>query len=162
MAHKRSQESLQRREARKIVQTFAFQDFKLAESINRLTPEQIADQMAVLFPEGVTYSFAARYDRGEVLTDSRGQGSIQRWASHAPNVEDKRQCDMFHGPKLRLVARNAIFTIQTMNKKRKRGWYDETKKQKMGKRSNHLRCKQRFDCGWVDKCPVTHWFLFLN
>jgi hypothetical protein len=79
--HTRSVEAqerrLQRREARKIVQKFAFQDFLVAESINRLTPEQIADKMATLFPDGVVYNFAVRYERGEVLTDSRGRGSIQ-------------------------------------------------------------------------------------
>jgi hypothetical protein len=69
---------LQRREARKIVQKFAFQDFLVAETINRLSAEQIADQMAMLFPEGVIYNFAVRYERGEVLTDSRGRGTIQQ------------------------------------------------------------------------------------
>jgi len=76
--HEPSQASKQRREARKIVQRFAFQDFKLAETINKLTPEQIADQLALIFPEGVIYNFAVRYDRGEVLTDARERGTIQQ------------------------------------------------------------------------------------
>jgi len=79
--HTRSPEAqerrLQRREAKRIVQRFAFQDVKISESINMLTPERLAAELGLMFPEGVTYSFAARYDQGEVLTDSRGRGSIQ-------------------------------------------------------------------------------------
>jgi len=84
MQHKRSEESLQRREARKIVQRFAFQDQKLAETVNRLTPEQIVGQLQLVFPECVTYHFAAQYGQGEVLVDSRGRGSFQ-----GQNVETK-------------------------------------------------------------------------
>jgi hypothetical protein len=79
--HTRSLEAeerrLQRREARRIVQRFAFQDVKISETINMLTAEQLAAELAPMFPEGVIYHFAARYERGEVLTDSRGTGSIQ-------------------------------------------------------------------------------------
>jgi hypothetical protein len=79
--HTRSLEAenrrLQGREAKKIVQRFEFRDYELSESVNMLSPEKIAEFLGAVFPEGITYNFAARYDRGEVLTDSRGRGSIQ-------------------------------------------------------------------------------------
>ena len=80
--HTRSPEAqerrLQRREARRIVQRFEFRDYELSESVNMLTPEKIAELLGAVFPEGITYNFAARYERGEVLLDSRGRGSCQR------------------------------------------------------------------------------------
>ena len=79
--HTRSPEAqerrLQRREARRIVQKFAFNDFIVSESINRLTPEQIENYVNAVLPEGVIYHFATSFERGEVITDSRGRGSIQ-------------------------------------------------------------------------------------
>lgn len=79
--HTRSLEAverrLQRREARRIVQRSAFQDRQMSETINKLTPEQLASELALVFPDGITYNFVARYERGEILADSRGRGSIQ-------------------------------------------------------------------------------------
>lgn len=55
---------------------FARSDPVRAEAINLLTPEQIVDYLAVKYNE--VYIDVAQYEKGEVLTDSKGKGSLQR------------------------------------------------------------------------------------
>ena len=54
----------------------AFHDRQTAEEVNQLTKDQVADLLLIEF--GVLEVSANRFERGEVLIDSRGQGSLQQ------------------------------------------------------------------------------------
>ncbi len=84
MAHKRSLEkqaekelrSTQYREAHNFVTGNSYHDPILAESVCLRTPDQINTFLKAKF-ESVLPCVTQRYERGEVLTDKRGRGSLQ-------------------------------------------------------------------------------------
>jgi hypothetical protein len=76
MRHKRSEASQQRRFIKRLVLQCAFQDRQRSETVNILSRETIAASASQAFDcvlPGLT-----NYERGEVLADSRGTGSLQR------------------------------------------------------------------------------------
>jgi hypothetical protein len=85
MPHRRSQiarsrrvdRANQRREAARIVSQSALRDPELAESINRLTPGAIALRLQKKFGTFDNY-LVNTYDKGEVLSDSLGRGTLQQ------------------------------------------------------------------------------------
>ena len=75
MRHKRSESSQQRRFIKRLVLQCAFQDRQRSETVNILSREAIAASASQAFDyvlPGLT-----NYERGEVLADSRGTGSLQ-------------------------------------------------------------------------------------
>lgn len=77
MRHKRSEESQQRRFLKRLIMECAFQDRQRSEKVNILSSDFIAAAAGEAF-EYVLPSIIGQYERGEVLTNSRGTGSIQR------------------------------------------------------------------------------------
>lgn len=75
MRHKRSEESQQRRFIKRLVMQCAFQDWQRSETVNILSREAIAAAASQAFD--YVLSGLANYERGEVLADSRGAGSLQ-------------------------------------------------------------------------------------
>jgi hypothetical protein len=76
MVHKHSEAAEQRRLARKIVLKDAFIDPIRQETVNIMGPEQVSALLSQNF-EYVLPEAASHVERGEVLLDSRGQGSFQ-------------------------------------------------------------------------------------
>ena len=78
MVHKHSIEAEQRRSAKRLALTSAFQDTIKQESVNLLTSTQLSDLISQQFE----YVLPGAVDvvRGEVLLDSRGQGTFQERA----------------------------------------------------------------------------------
>lgn len=76
MPHRRSQASRQRRAARRFVIEHAHYDKWQAESVAQTPSKQVVEHLKGLF-EGVDVS-AVDIELGEVLTDRRGRGSLQR------------------------------------------------------------------------------------
>jgi hypothetical protein len=80
MAHKRSPEALQRRlerkEAKILVMKNAFMDREKSEMVNLLSGKQINGLLLETF--GSLQTVDSGYEKGEVLTNSRGSGSLQR------------------------------------------------------------------------------------
>jgi hypothetical protein len=74
---RRSDRASQRREAARIVSQAALRDPALAESINRLTPGEVALRLQNRFGTFDTF-IVNSYDKGEVLSDSLGRGTLQR------------------------------------------------------------------------------------
>jgi len=74
---KRSFRALQHQEAVRIVSQAALRDPALAESINRLTPGEVALGLQNRFGTFDTF-IVNNYDKGEVLSDSLGRGTLQR------------------------------------------------------------------------------------
>lgn len=75
MRHQRSEFSEQRRFARKALQRNAFQDRIVCETVNLLTRGELSDFLAASFD--FVLPSATEVDRGEVLSDSRGRGTLQ-------------------------------------------------------------------------------------
>lgn len=80
MVHKHSEEANQRRLARKIVLSGAFIDPLKQETVNIMMSEQVSALLSQNF-EYVLPQAASYVERGEVLLDSRGEGSFQRLQS---------------------------------------------------------------------------------
>jgi hypothetical protein len=76
MVHKQSVEAEQRRFVRKALQRNAFQDRIVCETANLLTRREVSDLLAATF-EFVLPS-ATDVERGEVLADSLGRGTLQK------------------------------------------------------------------------------------
>jgi len=78
MTHRgqRSPEGLQRQAVRKLVFTQSRRDRLQAENINLLSREQIVEELSKQF-DGVVLC-TVKFERGEVLLDSRGRGSLQQ------------------------------------------------------------------------------------
>lgn len=75
---RRSQRAREKRLARRVVQDSAWFDDELAERINVLTSDQISiltEKRGDWLGRGV--HVGREYDKGEVLTDVRGRGSLQ-------------------------------------------------------------------------------------
>jgi hypothetical protein len=74
MVHKRSRDSLQRRQIRALVFASCYQDLTRCESICRVSRSEILRSLT----GSVDVCNVPDVERGEVLVDSRGQGSFQR------------------------------------------------------------------------------------
>ena len=72
-----SDRAIQRREAARIVSQHALRDLQIKETINLLTPPELAyaltNALGTYDPE-----VAASFERGEVLSDMYCRGSLQR------------------------------------------------------------------------------------
>jgi hypothetical protein len=75
MRHKRSIISQQRRFIVQLVTQSAFQDRQRSETVNILSRDAILASAAKAFE--FVLPGLANYERGEVLTDGRGSGSLQ-------------------------------------------------------------------------------------
>lgn len=75
MRHKRSEKSQQRRFIKRLVLQCALQDRQRSESVNILSSEIIVASAGQAFDH--VLSELTNYERGEVLADSRGTGSLQ-------------------------------------------------------------------------------------
>lgn len=76
LRHQRSEFNIQRRFARKALQLSAFQDRIACETVNLLTNDELNDLLRANF-EFVLPS-VKDVDRGEVLADSLGRGTLQK------------------------------------------------------------------------------------
>ena len=73
----RSNYARQRRHASRIISKEAHRDFNKAESVNTLTKEDIYNALYEEF--GVPYmSIVRAHERGEVVSDGRGEGTAQK------------------------------------------------------------------------------------
>jgi hypothetical protein len=77
MPHKRSQFAKQRRAAARLVSLNAHRDTVKAESVNLLESGQLQRMLSEKF-KGVYQSVVSMWDRGEVISDSYGEGTQQR------------------------------------------------------------------------------------
>lgn len=79
MVHRRSRAAREKRLARRVVQDYAWLDREVGERINLLSSDQISclTQQRSSW-EGQSVHVGRDYDRGEVLTDSLGRGTLQR------------------------------------------------------------------------------------
>jgi hypothetical protein len=86
MPHMRSPEGELRRqqksEAKHIVHQYAYADGIRAERVNLLTPAEIIARLQITYPE-ILIS-VTQYEKGEVLVDSKGKGTLQQ--------QEKRAC----------------------------------------------------------------------
>ena len=74
---RRNQRSLEKQEAKKLVLKSAFLDRERGETVNLLSSAQVNTLLLETF-QGSLLTVDSRYEKGEVLTDSRGSGSLQR------------------------------------------------------------------------------------
>ena len=74
MVHKRSFNKLQRRIIRNLIFKNAYMDKYRGEVVSRVSR---LDVLGLLNCEGFKVSFIPDIERGEVLIDSRGKGSLQ-------------------------------------------------------------------------------------
>jgi hypothetical protein len=75
MVHKHSEISDQRRFIKRLVTESAFQDRQRSETVNILSRDAIIASASQAFE--FILPGLANYERGEVLTDGRGGGSMQ-------------------------------------------------------------------------------------
>ena len=73
----RSLASIQRRYISRLISQQAYRDTRLAESINTLTHRQIETSLLDKYG-AVATPYHLRHTRGEVISDSRGEGSLQQ------------------------------------------------------------------------------------
>jgi hypothetical protein len=74
MVHKRSRDSLQRRQIRALIFASCYQDLNRCESVCRVSRSEILGSLT----GSVEVSNVPDIEKGEILIDSRGQGSFQR------------------------------------------------------------------------------------
>jgi len=74
--HTRSKAAEQRRHARHLVLDESYRDPIVAETVNFLDREQIANCLNARF--GYVEQSAVQFTRGEIIADSRGEGSLQQ------------------------------------------------------------------------------------
>jgi len=72
--HRRSDIKLRKKLIRQIIFTNAFQDRQLLETVCRLSRLQV---IAVMPGDELVLSLVPNVEKGEILLDSRGQGSFQ-------------------------------------------------------------------------------------
>lgn len=75
MRHKRSELSQQKRFIKRLVTECAFQDRQRSETVNILSRGEIAASASQAFD--YVLPGLANYELGEVLSDSKGTGSLQ-------------------------------------------------------------------------------------
>lgn len=73
----RSQYARQRKYVSRLVSKAAHRDYRKSESINVLTPTDIYDALTEKFDLPL-FTVIRSYDRGEVISDGRGEGSHDR------------------------------------------------------------------------------------
>lgn len=73
--HRRSDDKLRSRLIRRLIFTNAFQDREIVETICRLSRLEV---IALAPRDELLISLVPDVEKGEVLVDSRGQGSFQR------------------------------------------------------------------------------------
>jgi len=81
MPHKRSREARIRRTTARIVSQNAHRDRRKSESVNVLTSGQVLKELIDKLPKHrITdlLEHSDMFDRGEVISDSRGEGSQQK------------------------------------------------------------------------------------
>lgn len=78
MPHKRSLEARQRRATRRLILEMAYRDKLRAETINRLSRNELVNLVSKMFGGRVHLGAIPMVEVGEVLCDSRGRGSFQR------------------------------------------------------------------------------------
>jgi hypothetical protein len=76
MVHKTSAEAEQRRVAKRILQRSAFQDRIVCETVNLLSGQELSSLLSASFD--YVLPSAADVERGEVLADSLGRGTLQK------------------------------------------------------------------------------------
>lgn len=77
MTHKRSKESRQRRYVNQLVRKTCHEDLAKKEAVNVLDQQQIRDALNTQF--GYAHvGISQLFEKGEVLSDSRGTGSLQQ------------------------------------------------------------------------------------
>jgi len=74
---RRSPDAQQRRYINRLVSQCSYRDVGLDESINILTPSQLEDSLLDKFG-AVRTGLHLQFTRGEVVSDSRGTGSLQQ------------------------------------------------------------------------------------
>ena len=74
MVHKRSKDSLQRRQIRALIFATCYQDSDRCETVCRVSRSEILGFLT----GSVEVCNVPDIEKGEVLVDSRGQGSFQR------------------------------------------------------------------------------------
>jgi hypothetical protein len=79
--HKRNAEKLQSVKIQKIILHNSFHDKKLAEVISRMTRLEVIGQLK----EPIEVHLVPDVEKGEVLLDLRGRGSLQRENDSAQN-----------------------------------------------------------------------------
>ncbi|MEM2129996.1 MAG: hypothetical protein QXZ70_05295 [Candidatus Bathyarchaeia archaeon] len=67
-----------RRSLTRLLLSQAFLDRERAETVNRLDKQEVLEYLSARF-EFVPITLVADLERGEVLLDKRGLGSLQRW-----------------------------------------------------------------------------------
>jgi len=77
MIAKRRSRINQRREASRIVSRHAYKDPELREAVNRLTPGLLAIKLQKKYGTFDTH-ICDNYDKGEVLSDPYGRGTLQQ------------------------------------------------------------------------------------
>lgn len=81
MPHKRSKDARIRRTTARIVSQNSHRDMIKSESINVISQGQVLKELIEKLPDYKTsllLSASKMFDRGEVISDSRGQGSQQK------------------------------------------------------------------------------------
>lgn len=76
LPHRRSVKAQQRRDARRIVLEASFRDRDLAETVNRVKPNELITELRKKY--STIFVEVARVDPGEILIDSRGRGTLQQ------------------------------------------------------------------------------------
>jgi len=76
-SHRRRRKANQRREAARIVSRHAYKDPELREAVNRLTPGLLAVKLQKKYGTFDTH-VCDSYDKGEVLSDPYGRGTLQQ------------------------------------------------------------------------------------
>jgi hypothetical protein len=76
-SHRRGRKANQRREAARIVSRHAYEDPILHEAVNRLNPGLIAVKLQKKYGTFDAY-ICDNYDKGEVLSDPYGRGTLQQ------------------------------------------------------------------------------------
>ena len=77
MPHRRSERAKQRRYVNRLVSVNAHRDRTRAEAVNTLSPREILRAVSDRFGFA-DLSLTHLFTRGEVLSDGRGQGSLQQ------------------------------------------------------------------------------------
>lgn len=76
-SHRRGRKANQRLEAARIVSRHAYKDTILREAVNRLTPGLLAVKLQKKYGTFDAY-ICDSYDKGEVLSDPYGRGTLQQ------------------------------------------------------------------------------------
>ena len=75
--HRRSADARQRRYVNRLISQCSHRDISLDESVNMLTVRQLENSLLDKFGELRT-GLHLQFTRGEVISDSRGKGSLQQ------------------------------------------------------------------------------------